>query len=450
MTAVWRIPDPLQEGASLSRRRFASGGRGPFPYRLPCLIGGAVITALIGCGAGGEVDPTTAGPTAATPVQVGLDRIAAGEAALPAGARVGLVTHTAAVSADGRHSIDILLRQGVDVVRLFAPEHGLRSRAAAGEHIADGRDPVSGLPVVSLYGDTRKPQPEHLRDLDALVFDLQGAGVRFYTYVSTLILSLEAAAEAGIELIVLDRPNPLGGERVEGPLAAPRDVVAASFVNMAPGPLVHGLTLGEIARYLNSRRSDAARLRVVPMRGWRRTMTWADTGREWVPPSPNLVSPEAALAYPGTALLEATNVSEGRGTPTPFLLFGAPWLTREAIDPEALATPGFRLTPTQFTPAASAAAPQPKYLGQSCTGFKVEVIDAERAQSYRLGLELLSALSRQEGFEWRRNGEALTWLLGTPAVYEALAAGRSVEEILAADRGDHLRWREQRGSALLY
>jgi uncharacterized protein YbbC (DUF1343 family) len=215
-------------------------------------------------------------------------------------------------------------------------------------------DPASGLPVVSLYGSRRKPSGGDLEGLDALVFDLQGAGVRFYTYASTLILCLEAAAEAGLELVVLDRPNPLGGERVEGPVAAPRDVVPESFVNLAPGPLVHGLTLGEMARYVSSRRERPARLTVVPMKGWRRDMTWADTGRPWVSPSPNLRSAEAALAYPGVGLLEATNVSEGRGTESPFLYFGAPWL-----DPRktAIAAPGFELSPATFTPRALPAAP---------------------------------------------------------------------------------------------
>ena len=386
------------------------------------------------------------------PVRVGLDRVARGEVALPGNARFGLIVHSASVAADGRHAIDVLQAAGVEVVRLFGPEHGLRGQAAAGERVADGRDPISGLPVVSLYGEFKKPRAEDLADLDGLIFDLQCAGVRFYTYVSTLILSLQAAAESDIEFIVLDRPNPLGGDRIEGPVAAPRSVVPMSFVNMAPGPLVHGLTLGEMARYVNSRLDQPARLRVVEMVGWQRSMTWKDTGRDWVPPSPNLRSAEAALAYPGVALLETTNVSEGRGTEAPFLLFGAPWLDPTALDLDDLAraVPGIRLTPTQFEPAAGPAAPHPKYVDEICRGLRIDVTDESALEGYRLGLELVRRLARQDAFAWRQDGRALTWLLGTPVVFEALAANRSVSEIVGADAPDHERWRSERASALLY
>ncbi len=396
--------------------------------------------------------------TASTPppeprVEVGLERVEAGETAGLDGKRLGLVVHAASVTAGDRHAIDVFRDRGLEVVRLFSPEHGLRGRAAAGEAVAGGRDPVSGLPVVSLYGDKRQPAPADLEGLDVLVFDLQGAGVRFYTYVSTMILCLEAAAEGGIDFVVLDRPNPLGGERIEGPVAAPREVVPSSFVNLAPGPLVHGLTMGEMARLVNARRPEAgrARLRVVAMTGWRRAMTWADTGRRWRSPSPNLRSAEAALAYPGTALLEATNVSEGRGTRAPFLIFGAPW-----IDPGRLLTtvagrvPGFELTPARFTPDGSPAAPAPKFLDQVCSGLEVRVSDPARAAPYRLGLTLLEALARDPGFAWRRDGAALTWLLGTPRIHLDLAAGKPVDEILAADAADHAAWRTERQAVLIY
>ncbi len=383
----------------------------------------------------------------ATVVQVGLDRVAAGEELGLAGKRLGLVVHAASVASDGRHAIDVLRDADLDVVRLLTPEHGLRGRAAAGEKVASGTDPSSGLPVVSLYGDHRKPTPEDLAGLDALVFDLQGAGVRFFTYVSTLILCLEAAAENGLELVVLDRPNPLGGERIEGPLPASRDIVPSSFVNTAPGPLVHGLTPGEMARFVNQRRQRPAHLTVVPMKGWRRDMTWADTGRAWVSPSPNLRSAEAAIAYPGTALLEATNVSEGRGSESPFLLFGAPWLQSQEL---AVSVPGFELEPTLFTPAASPAAPSPKYLDRECHGWAVRVNDPAKAEPYRLGVTLLAALKGVPGFQWSRDGEALTWLIGTPQLYDDLQSGKTVEEILESDRADHEVWRRERAAALLY
>jgi beta-glucosidase-like glycosyl hydrolase/uncharacterized protein YbbC (DUF1343 family) len=380
-------------------------------------------------------------------VEAGLDRIAAGEDFGLRGKRLGLVVHAASVTADGRHAIDVLREAELDVVRLLTPEHGLQSRAAAGEHVDSGRDPVSGLPVVSLYGEHRKPTKKDLKRLDALVFDLQGAGVRFYTYVSTMILCLEAAAERGLEFIVLDRPNPLGGERIEGPVSAPRDVVPESFVNMAPGPMVHGMTMGEMARYVNQRLKKPARLTVVPMKGWERHMTWSDTGRAWVPPSPNLRSPEAAIAYPGIALLEASVVSAGRGTVEPFLYFGAPWLRPSVL---RVSVPGFRLEPVTFTPVSSPAAPNPKFVDQECRGMRVRVTDPASAEPYRLGIELLTALQGEADFEWRRDGEALTWLVGTQRLLDDLRRGKTVEEIIEADRVDHEAWRRARESALLY
>lgn len=409
-----------------------------------------IVTVLAVVGGWLALLPLARGAT--EPVQVGLERIAAGEGTELAGKRIGLVVHAASVTEDGRHAIDVFRGRHFNVVRLFSPEHGLRGRAAAGESVESGRDPVGDLPVVSLYGEHRQPTPSDLEGLDVLVFDLQGAGVRFYTYVSTLILCLEAAADAEIEMVVLDRPNPLGGERVEGPLSAPRDALPQSFVNTAPGPLVHGLTLGEMARYVNAGLEHPTKLSVIAMTGWQRSMTWAATGRTWVPPSPNLRTAEAAMAYPGTALIEGTNLSEGRGTEAPFLLLGAPWLDPARIHAPRLesATPGFELTPKSFTPAGSPAAPNPKHVDQPCRGFRVRVTDPATAQPYRLGVSLLAALHRLDEFEWRRQGEALTWLVGTPQLLADLQAGKTVDEIVAADAADHQAWRRDRKEALLY
>jgi uncharacterized protein YbbC (DUF1343 family) len=383
----------------------------------------------------------------ASTVQVGLERIEAEKGGALRGLRVGLVAHAASVTADGRHAIDVLRRSGIDVRRLFGPEHGLRSRAAAGEKLPGGIDPESRIPVVSLYGERTKPDPNDLRDLDALVVDLQDAGVRFYTYASTMILCLEAAAEAGIELVVLDRPNPLGGERMEGPVRDP--ALPTSLVSLAPGTLVHALTLGEMARLVNAGLPRPARLTVVPMRGWRRPMTWADTGRRWVAPSPNLRTAEAALAYPGVCLLEATNLSEGRGTEAPFLLFGAPWMRPEEVRLTVHAD-GFRLEPTSFTPAASDAAPSPKHLGAACRGLRVVVTDARAARPYALGIALLQALRREPDFQWTREGAGLDTLLGTRRVREALERGDPVGAILAADQPALDAFARDRRRALLY
>ncbi len=384
---------------------------------------------------------------AAPLVSVGLERLALEGGAPLRGRRVGLLCHAASVLPDGRHAIDVLRASGARVERLFGPEHGLRGQAAAGEKVAGGTDPGSGLPVVSLYGERSKPTPEDLRGLEVLVVDLQDAGVRFYTYASTMLLCLEAAAEAGIETVVLDRPNPLGGQRVEGPV---RDAgERTSLVSMAPGPLVHGLTLGEMARYASERQARRAAVSVVAMRGWSREMSWAATGLPWVSPSPNLRSAEAALAYPGTCLIEATNASEGRGTDAPFLLVGAPWVDAEALAREA-ASPGFVLEPEGFTPRASAAAPQPKLLGEACRGVRVRVTDEGAASPFRLGLRLLAALRRQKGFAWVREGAWLDTLTGTKSVRAALERGASVDAILAEQSAGVGSWRSERKASLLY
>ncbi len=454
MTAIQRRGAKTQRSKGINRERLEWLGGLFVPPRnaravsrvLPSLLLVSVSVVVASCGQ--AVNETTVEAVGTSAVEVGLDQVAAGQIDALQGKRIGLIVHAASVTSNGRHAIDVLGDAKLDVVRLLTPEHGLRSRAAAGEHVTSGKDEVSGLAVVSLYGKNRKPTPEDLEDLDVLVFDLQGAGVRFYTYVSTLILSLEAAAENGLEFVVLDRPNPLGGDRIEGPTSAPRDVVPSSFVNLAPGPLVHGLTLGEMARFVNQGLEKPARLSVVEMKGWERGMTWAETGLTWVPPSPNLRSPEAALAYPGTGLLESTTLSEGRGTPTPFLVFGAPWLGSSTL--EIPAVPGFDLETTIFTPKESPAAPNPKYLDQTCHGMVIHITDAAKAQPYRLGVTLLATLSSQPDFGWRRDGDALTWLLGTPQLLQGLRQGKTVRQILDADLADHAEWRKVRASALLY
>lgn len=379
---------------------------------------------------------------AAPPVEVGLERIEAEHGGPLRGKRVGLVAHGASVTRDGRHAIDVLRGAGVQVVRVFTPEHGLRGQAGAGEKVASGSDAASGLPVISLYDAGRAPSREELQGLDALVFDLQDAGVRFYTYASTLLLCLDAAAEAGIELVVLDRPNPLGGERVEGPPAE-----EASFLSMAPGPLLHGLTLGEMARLANSTRPRAARLRVVAMRGWARGMLWDDTGRPWPAPSPNLRSAEAALVYPGVCLLEATNLSEGRGSEAPFLLFGAPWLEPARL---SLQVAGVAFEPDSFTPRAGPAAAEPKHRDRECAGFRIRVRDARALSPFELGVRLLATLRTQPGFAWLGGGRNLTRLLGTRRLFEALSRGDTPEAILASERPSVDDWRRHRQPFLLY
>jgi uncharacterized protein YbbC (DUF1343 family) len=385
-------------------------------------------------------------------VEVGLERCDVPGGGPLSGKRIGLLCHAASVTLDGRRAVDVLRSRGIAVVRLFAPEHGLSGRAGAGVVVGDTRDAATGLPVVGLYGSKARPDPVDLAGLDALVVDLQDAGVRFYTYAATAMACMEAAAHAGLPVVVLDRPNPLGGELVEGPIV---DLPEGerSLLNRLPGPLVHGLTLGEIARFVTQRSPalSALKLTVVPMAGWTRGMRWSDTGRPWVPPSPNLRSAEAAMAYPGVALLEATNVSEGRGTEAPFLRFGAPWLS---VPSEkrllGLSAAGFSLEPGEFTPTRSEAAPDARYAGERCRGLRVRVVDERAARPYAMGLRLLSVLAADPGFAWRESGHGLDRLLGTARVRRALAKGRSVDAIVGEDQAAIARFRSERRRALLY
>ena len=380
----------------------------------------------------------------------GLDRVVERKGEPLLGKRVGLLVHAASLTAGGKHAIDALSESGVRLVRLFGAEHGFRGLAAAGEKVDDSVDAKTGLPVISLYGRRSKPAPEDLAGLDAFVIDLQDAGVRFYTFAATMMNCLEACASAGVPVIVLDRPNPISGSRVEGPVAAPESEVPRSLVNMTPGPLVHGLTMAEIARVVNAGREKKATLSEVPLSGWTREMTWADTGLPWVNPSPNLRSAEACLAYPGTCLIEGTTATEGRGTDAPFLKIGAPWL-KPAELAAAVRVPGFTLAPTTFTPRSSSATPSPKHLDVLCQGVEVQVTDAHKAEAYRLGVTLLVEMKRlHPEFSWLRDGSGFDRLVGTRSLRAAIDRGESVDAIVAADAPAIAEFRKARAPLLLY
>jgi uncharacterized protein YbbC (DUF1343 family) len=373
------------------------------------------------------------------------------------GKRVGLITnHTARI--DTTHLIDRLAAApGVELVTLFAPEHGLRGTAAAGEEIRDGRDVRTGLPVYSLYGAVHKPTPEMLAGLDVLVFDLQDVGVRFYTYISTLGLAMQAAAEADIPFIVLDRPNPLGGEQIAGFVLEPAQ---SSFVGLYPIPIVYGLTIGELAQLIQGERLlpglENLKLMVVPLEGWHRSMQWPDTGLPWLPPSPNLPSFEAALAYAGTCFFEAVDGSEGRGTAFPFLQVGTPW-----VDPQALADtlnarslPGVRFLPVTFTPQPRLGAPHPRYQGQTLYGVRLIITERRAFQPVETGIHLLHAFYHQTPPEPRaRFIERPQWLArlaGTDRLYTLLQQGASPQTIIATWRQAVDVFEEKRRPYLLY
>lgn len=394
--------------------------------------------------------PRAAHAVLAPRVLTGLDRVVWAGGAPLLSKRVGLLVHAASLTADGRHAIDALGASGVRLVRLFGAEHGFRGLAAAGEKVDDAIDAKSGLPVISLYGRKSKPLPEDLDGLDTFVVDMQDAGVRFYTFAATMMHCLDACAAAGVPMVILDRPNPIGGLRVEGPVSGPVSEVPASLVNMTPGPLVHGLTLAEIARVVNASRELKAKLSAVELEGWSREMSFKDTGLPWVNPSPNLRSPEACLAYPGTCLIEGTTATEGRGTDAPFLKIGAPWLKSEEMA-RAVRVPGFECEPTTFTPRSSSATPVPKHLDVPCQGLLVRVRDAAKAEPYRLGLTLLIEMKRRHPeFAWRGDGSGFDRLVGTRSVRTAIDRGDSVDAIVAADAPAVADFRRLRAPSLLY
>jgi uncharacterized protein YbbC (DUF1343 family)/CubicO group peptidase (beta-lactamase class C family) len=356
-------------------------------------------------------------------VLTGLDVLAEEKFAPLRGKRVGLITNHTGLTREGRRNVDVMLEAGVRVTALLSPEHGIGGTEDRPD-IPHGTDPATGIPIWSLYtAQGRRPTPEMLRDVDVLVFDIQDIGARFYTYVTTMAYAMEEAARHGLSFYVLDRPNPLTGVRVEGPML---DKELLSFVGYFPLPLVHGMTVGELARLFNGENRIGADLHVVTMRGWQRGDWFDSTGLVWVDPSPNMRSFNAALLYPGVALLEASpNYSVGRGTDAPFEQVGADWIRGRELAAylNARFLPGVRVYPTRFRPASS------RFAGQFIEGVRFIVTDREAFSAARLGLELAGALEKL--FPGRLVLEANRSLIGNAAVLQALQAGedpRRIEE----------------------
>ncbi len=346
-----------------------------------------------------------------------------------AGKRVGIVCNHTARDSAGRHIVEVFRAlPGVKVTTLFGPEHGIYGLAAAGEKIADNKDERFGIPVYSLYGKTSKPTPEMLADVDILVFDIQDVGARFYTYIWTMALAMEAAAENDKLFVVLDRPNPIGGIAVEGPLL---ETEQASFVGLYPIPVRHGMTVGELARMFNGENwlkdKAKARLLVVPIANWRRGMWFDQTELEFYKPSPNMPDLDTAAVYPGLCLLEGTNLSEARGTDKPFLQFGAPWIEEGQLVEKlnALRHPGVQFVPAAFTPTSS------KHANQLCKGASIEITDRSAMQPFRLGVEIVDTLYRMypDQFQWRQSH--FDRLCGTPAVRQAITRGTPIDQLAA-------------------
>ncbi len=360
-------------------------------------------------------------PSSAT--QTGLDQLLRDPRATLRGRRVGLVTHPAAVTRDWVHATDALLAAGVKLTTLFGPEHGLFGTAADGDKITHAADARTGLPVFSLYGDTLAPTAAMLDEVDLLLFDMQDVGARFYTYISTLLHVLRGAATHRVPVVVLDRPNPLGGVVREGPLL---EMNYASFVGVAPLPVRHGLTIGELARWFVHHFALDVDLAVVPVQGWRRS-TWFDqTGLPWVATSPNLPRLATATVYPGTCLIEGTNLSEGRGTALPFEIVGAPWVDGRGLAARlnTVGLPGVRWRATHFTPTAS------KWAGEACAGVQLHVTNRDVFRPVEAGLRLIVAVREQHPADFAWKVEHFDRLMGNGWVREALAAGEPVAEMV--------------------
>jgi uncharacterized protein YbbC (DUF1343 family) len=356
------------------------------------------------------------------------------------GLRVGLITNHTGRDLRGRQTIDVLREApGVKLTALFAPEHGIRGQAD--ERVSDTVDEKTGLPIFSLYEDTRRPKPEQLKNLDALVFDIQDVGVRFYTYVTTMRNAMEEAARARVPFFVLDRPNPVNGLDVEGPVA---DEDKLSFVVFHTVPVRHAMTVGELARLFNEQRKIGCDLRVVKMENWRRGM-WLDaTGQTWVNPSPNMRSLTEATLYPGVGLLETTNLSVGRGTDTPFELLGAPWIDGRKLaaylNGRGLA--GVTFVPVRFTPRASV------YKGEECGGINLVVTNRALFRPVRAGLEIAVALRRLYPQEWKVDD--LIRLLANADTLERVKRGDEPSTIAASWQTRLDEFRRARSRVLLY
>lgn len=406
----------------------------PRSLLLPSLI--LALLLMVGCQP--QPAPAQTDSAAPAPVRTGAHVLSEAGFGLLAGKRVGLiVNHTALV--DTTHLIDLVHEaEGVELGALFGPEHGLRGGGEAGEKMDDGVDDRTGVPVFSLYGANRKPNPEHLAGLDALVFDIQDIGARFYTYISTMGLAMQSAAENGLEFYVLDRPNPIGGA-ASGFMLEPEH---ESFVGQYPIPIAHGLTVGELADMIKGEALlpglDELELTVVPVENWNRDVLWPATGLTWTETSPNIPDFETALVYAGTCFFEGVTASEGRGTETPFTLLGAPWVDGQALADtlNAAGLAGLTFEPATFTTRdIPGMATDPKHEGVEIQGVRLVVEDAVAVQPVDAGVHVLHAFYAQAPAEEKATffkSATLNRLAGTAQLQTMLEAGASPAAIIAS------------------
>ncbi len=383
--------------------------------------------------------------------KLGLEVFVESRLDLVAGQRLGLVASPSSVDGELRSSVERLYQHpAINLVALFGPEHGLRGEAQAGAPVASYQDALTGLPVYSLYGEARRPSPDMLRGLDAIIIDLQDGGVRFYTFLATALYVMEAAAAVGCRVILLDRPAPISAARVEGPML---EAGYASFVGPYLMPIRYGMTIGELAWLANAEYGINCDLSVIPMQGWERDMWFDDTSLPFVPSSPNLPTLDAMTLYPGTCLIEGTNLSEGRGSTKPFEYIGAPWIEapRLAAQMNDLNLDGVRFRPVYFVPSFS------KYQGELCAGIHIFVTDRQRFQPIAMVLNLLQAVMANypADFAWRAPWAAgsrapIDLLCGGSAIRKSLDARIPLEDIMAAWQPGRAQFLRTRQRFLLY
>ena len=382
--------------------------------------------------------PTFAAPAGQT--LTGIDVLEAQKFAQLVGKRIGLITNQTGIDRKGHSTIDLLAHaQGVKLVALFSPEHGIRG--TLDERVPSGTDSATGLPVYSLYGETLRPTDAMLSGLDALVFDLQDAGVRFFTYITTMGYAMEAAAANHIAFYVLDRPDSLGGERVEGPML---DRDRLNFVGYFPMPVRVGMTVGEMAEMFNTENKIGCDLHVIRMENWKRSNWFDDTGLRWVNPSPNLHSLAAEIPYPGLEILQAGGVSVGRGTSQPFEIVGAPWIRAGefASYMNLRGIPGARFEATKFTPNAGL------YKNELCEGAKVVLTDRKALQQLLMGMEI--ALALEKLYPGKFGTEKIVELVGSSATIKQLLAGTPAAAIVESWNRELEEFRKLRQKYLLY
>lgn len=422
-----------------------------------CLFLGLMLLLTLACAQNKKTSKSSTSGKNGSPDKVitGDDVLVNQQLDLLEGKRVGLVTNHSAV-VGGDHIIDLLDHKDVKITALFGPEHGIRGKANAGAKVENGIDEETGAPIYSLYGKNKKPTAEMLKNVDVLMFDIQDVGARFYTYISTLGYAMQAAAENDIPFIVLDRPNPLGGEKVSGFVLEPG---FETFVGLYPIPIAYGLTMGELAKMIKGEKMldglDELDLRVVAMQNWSRDMLWPETGLEWIPPSPNIPDFETALIYPGACFFERTTASEGRGTMHPFIQLGSPW-----IDGEALASrlnsedlPGLEFEAVSFTPRPiQGMETNPDYNGEKVNGIKYHITDPDAVQPVAAGVHVLMAFCKAAADHGKDDflSPSVKSLAGTDRLYRMIREGAPASDIIASWQDEVAKFKKMRKKYLLY